>query len=310
MAAGLRVSLDNLNALTFALTRELSTRVSLDVLQRDLPIDLVLDLNQVQDPLAELDLIFTQLTQLEPFGHGHPQPVIALLNFRPSRFNPGLSRDGKHLQFKIGSRKLWFWGEGSQHKDLEAAKGLDIAFVMEPSSWGSDPWQGKVKDVRAAGEWQLTAAAAVTLQIEDQRQSPSVTLTGAVFDGKIPPQPSSHLLLKRWPYLPEELQDLLDTVKPHTLVLASQAEDFSQVNLAIAHLVQAWEAGSRDPHQLAASGLPLRVIQMVLKLDLDSVPIGSAVVKLMQEVQAFQRWLDEAEPGEILKLCKRLMQAG
>ncbi len=318
MAAGLRVSLDQVDALRLALSQELAARVSHAVQDPELSIEIALDCSQIPDPAAELDQVFQQLQQLQPFGHGNPRPVIALLNFRPSRFNPDLSRSGEHLQFKLKSRRLWFWGEGSRHRDLTQMPGIDIAFVMEATnsdrSRRQQPsaWQGKVKDVRLAGERPFQPTPNLDLHVQDYRHTPIHPLAGAVYTGELP-DPADELLLLHWPYLPVDLAQILHHVKPRRVFLVGQRQDFRQVNEWIAQIVQAWQTSDHQPQELIQQigpDLPEIWIHWILaspQVDQADQGIGIAAVELFHEIQAFQQWLDQADIREIAKLCKRLM---
>lgn len=306
MAAGLRVSLDRLETLQLALTEALGSRVSRDVVERALSIEIALDMNQIPEVWRELDRVYEQISLLQPFGHGHPQPVIALLNVQPSRFNPDVSRNGEHLQFKIGPRRLWFWREGSQQRLFSEAQRLDIAFTMEAATRGDQPWQGQVKHVRLGGEWQLQPSPKVDLQIEDWRSRQDRPQRGAIYDGQIP-EPAADLVLLRWPWLPQELQQLLRQVQPQRILLSARSEDLSQAAPWISAVVRLWQGGERDLERLAATGVPRALVERVLISPELSQGIGPALMSILREAQAFQRWLDRAEPKAIRQLCQRLM---
>lgn len=306
MAAGLRVSLDRVDALQLALKEALALRVSSDVVARDVSIEIALDMHQISEIVPELDRVYEQISLLEPFGHGNPAPVIALLNLQPSRFNPDVSRNGQHLQFKIGPRRLWFWREGYQQRSLSEAKLLDIAFVMEGSTWADQPWQGKVKDVRIGGEWQLEPVPKRDLTVEDWRGRETPPKAGAIFTGEIP-EPAEDLLLLRWPWLPQDLQRILQTVRPRRILLGTHASDISTVNRWIVEVVQSWHRGARDLDGLAPADMPRPLLQRVLSSPESTDEIGPAMARLLREVQAFHQWLDTAEPRAILHLCQRLM---
>ncbi len=306
MAAGLRVSLDRVDALQFALTEALGSRVSGDVVARQLAIEIALDMHQIPEVWRELDRVYEQISLLEPFGHGHPQPLIALLNFQPSRFNPDVSRNGQHLQFKIGPRKLWFWREGSQQQSLSEAPLLDIAFTLEAVTRGNQPWQGQVKQVRRGGEWRLQAAPKGDLKIEDWRTQESLPPVGAIYDGQIP-DPAEELALLCWPWLPQELQTLLQTVQPRRILLRAQAQDLTQAQPWIMGVVQLWHQGERDLERLTATGVPRALMERVMGSPQIDPGIGPVLMQILREAQAFQRWLDQADLRAIRQLCLRLM---
>ncbi len=306
MAAGLRVAMTSVDALRAALTRALSERVSLDMMERELPIEIILDLNLTQDPVAELDEIFCQITQLEPFGHGNPRPIIALLHFEP-KGNMTLSRNGQHLSFMVGSHRLWYWRHGSDLSHLNQMPHIDIAFTLETSTLGNQSWQGNVRDVRPSGDWHLHRPPAIALQVQDYRRSDKLPAISTVYDGHIP-EPNRELLLVLWPYLPDEFRDLLQHVQPQTLYLGAKPADFTAIQEGLVHFVNQWDQGIRDLDQLAAGGIPLPLVtKAFVASDLDQ-SVLQQLIDIIQESQAFHRWLDQSSDTEILKLCKRLLQ--
>ncbi|MDX2272304.1 MAG: single-stranded-DNA-specific exonuclease RecJ [Cyanobacteriota bacterium] len=313
MAAGLRVSLAHLPALQAALTQQLASLVKGDIQQRDLPIELFVDAQQVADVSAVLTDMFEQLTLLEPFGQGNPRPLLAVLNLESSHLRPQTSRNGQHLSFSLGSHKLWFWGEGSQLTTWQKPGRLDIAFVLEDSTWqGQGGWQGNVKALRWATADPLPTWASVELQVEDYRQTQPPMATATLYAGQIPVGTSSDLCLREWPFWAEELATLLQTVRPKRLQLAGHAYDFQGIPRWIAQLVRDWQAGIRDPHQLAQGGIPLPILTKwlnepsVLEAEVGD-PAIERLLHLLREAQSFHYWLDRASSHEILKLCKRLL---
>lgn len=305
MAAGFRLKLANLSMVQLALTRELALRSPSHSLDRELKIDIALDLDQFSDPEAELEQIFQQLVKLEPFGHGNPKPMIALLHFRPSRFNPDLSRNGRHLYFKIGSRRLWYWGEANRQQEYRQSKALDIAFQLDPQD-GS--WRGIVKDVRLSGEWRLQPIPKIALTLVDQRQvgsgeefpGISVPETGVVFTythtAQVPDPPIHTVILKDWPWLPDELQFLLQKLRPEKLVLAAHQTEIPPETLAL--ILQS----PLDNLDAISLDLPLS-FRTAFRLDSPSKHLAD----LLAESRAFHEWLDTTDTSSILKLCQRLM---
>ncbi len=310
MAAGLRVELPKIEALCQALQRELARRMSAQPTGRELTIEIVLDLSLGQSISAELDLIFEQLSLLEPFGHGNPRPVIALLNFQPSRYNPDLSRSGDHLYFKLGDRRLWAWGAGLQQQEWARGSALDIAFVMEAGGPGAQPWRGIVKDVRLAGDWRLYPGGGASLEIQDYRGQESLPAVTAVYEGSHLPDPASELMLRQWPWFPQDLGQLLDTVQPQVLVLAASSQDFSRIPAWITQLTQLWHLHAPPtPAQREATDIPAALLAHLLSGETqDQAPVQTWL-QLLRESQSFHAWLDRASPMEILKLCKRLLSS-
>ncbi len=320
MAAGIQVDLSCLAAVQLALRRELAARVGPEQQARALAVEIVIDwevlASQGRDGVAELDNVYRQLQLLQPFGHGNPNPVVALMNFRPSRSNLAASADGRHLKFELrgraGSRTLWFWGAGEELERWQACQRLDLALQLE----AEQPWQGKVLAVRPSGNWKAPTVSATRLQIQDYRQRPlpdSLKEEEVLrYDGQALPLnqnflPSARtaLLLARWPWLPADLAQLLQQVQPQTLLLAASAHRWDRLPQQLARLGELGRRGQWDPHVLAAAtGLPW---QWLAELE-GPEQIPTRLLGRIQESQAFHRWLDEASPTQIAQLCQRLLQ--
>ncbi len=317
MAAGLGVSLENLPALQVALTRELGSRVSSDITEPELVVEVFVDAAQEKvDLVAELDQIFQELQALEPYGHGHPRPVVGIMNLKPHQARIIPSRDGRHLSWELKSRnqvrKIWLWNEGSRLEELVQVgrqSGWDLAFVMEPSSFGKEPWSGKLRDWRLGGEWQPTLLDPVDLTIQDARNQEFIPRPGqAVYEGVIP-APAPELVIKEWPLFPEELGDLLQAVRPTTVILAGKGMNTRAIAERLPVFVQAWEQGVRRLAPLVATGIPSAIVERCLQGANSHPAIGMVLLDLLQECQAFQEWLTSAPSGEIRKLCRRFVRA-
>lgn len=316
MAAGIQVDLSCLAAVQLALRRELAARVSPDHQARTLAVEIVIDwkllASQGRDGVAELDEVYRQVQLLQPFGHGNPNPVVALMNVRCGSVKLGISQNGRHLKFELGSRTLWFWQAGEELERWQKCQALDIALQLEADDRGKQPWQGKVLAVRPSGEWQAPTISAPRLQIQDFRQKPLPdSLKGAIcYDGQeaenlVPPPKGAKLVLARWPWLPADLAQLLQQVQPRTLILAASASPWEQIPARVNWLMQQWQAGQRDPDELAAAtGFPR---QWLAELD-SPEQIPTLLMGRLQESQAFHRWLDEASPTQIAQLCQRLLR--
>ncbi|MGY2880429.1 single-stranded-DNA-specific exonuclease RecJ [Thermostichus sp. OS-CIW-28] len=317
MAAGIQVDLSCLAAVQLALRRELAARVSPDHQARTLAVEIVIDwellASQGRDGVAELDEVYRQVQLLQPFGHGNPNPVVALMNVRCGSVKLGISQNGRHLKFELGSRTLWFWQAGEELERWQKCQALDIALQLEADDRGKQPWQGKVLAVRPSGEWQAPTLSAPPIEIQDFRQKPLPdSLKGAIcYDGQeaenlVPPPKGAKLVLARWPWLPADLAQLLQQAQPQTLILTASGHRWEQIPQQIAQLQALWQAGRRDPEDLAAvTGFPR---QWLAELD-GPEQIPTLLMGRLQESQAFHRWLDEASPTQIAQLCQRLMQS-
>jgi len=317
MAAGLGVSLDNLPALQVALTRELGSRVSTDIAEPELVVEIFVDAAQEKlDLIAELDQIFKELEALEPYGHGHPRPVVGIMNLKPHQAKIIPSQNGRHLSWELKSRtqvrKIWLWNEGSRLEELVQVgrqSGWDLALVMEPSSFGKEPWSGKLRDWRLGGEGQPTHLDPVDLTILDSRNQEFIPRLGqAVYEGVIP-APAAELVIKSWPHYPEELGDLIQAVRPTSVILAGKGMNTQAIAERLPAFVQAWEQGVRRLAPLVATGIPSVIVERCLQGASSQPDIGIVLLELLQECQAFQDWLTSAPQGEIRKLCRRFVRA-
>ena len=314
MAAGIQVDLSCLAAVQLALRRELAARVGPDRQARALAVEIVIDwerlASQGRDGVAELDEVYRQLQLLQPFGHGNPNPVVALMNVRRGSVRLRASQNGRHLKFELGSRALWFWEAGEELERWQACQALDIALQLE----AEQPGQGKVLAVRPSGDWQAPTVSAPSLRIQDYRQRPLPDSLQEVFryDGQaLPleqdflPSAKTALLLARWPWLPANLAQLLQQVQPQTLILAASGHHWKRLPHQIARLQELGRTGQWDPHVLAATtGLPW---QWLAELE-GPEQIPTRLLGRIQESQAFHRWLDEASPTQIAQLCQRLLR--
>ncbi|MFS8868697.1 single-stranded-DNA-specific exonuclease RecJ [Synechococcus sp. H65.1] len=323
MAVGIQVDLACLAAVQLALRRELAAQVSPVQQARVLAVEILLDWDRLaaqgRDGVAELDEVYRQLQLLQPFGHGNPNPVVALMNFRPSRSTLRVSRDGRHLRFqlqgKAGSRTLWFWEAGEELERWQKCPAVDIALCLEAEERGRQPWWGRVLAVRPAGEWQAPTVSAPRLQVEDYRQCPlpDALEKALYYDGQplplrqqVLPSAKTALVLARWPWLPQDLAQLLQQVQPQTLVLAASAHPWEHLPQQLAQLRELSQAEPWDPAALAAAtGLP----QQWLAALKGPEQIPTQLLSWIRESQAFHRWLDEASPAQIAQLCQRLLQA-
>lgn len=334
MAAGLRVSLDNLGALQAALTQELGSRLASGDVTRTLVIEIALDPNllESQTPEEAVTEIFEQLQPLEPFGHGHPRPVIALLNL-PNHRNQarqttlGLSRNGEHLALQVGSRRLWGWGQGDRLSELDRHDHLDVAFVVEPTDFQNQIWRGVIKDIRPAGSQTLTPVTGIPFQIKDQRQyapdhaassqPESPDPQAVIFDGSGLHWPRAKILhLQAWPSTPSSLQTLLHQVQPCQLILMPQlvpiqipVSDWIPALVTLKQITleqQTWQASA-----ILSLGIPLDLAQALIRATpphskgSESVPIW---LTLLQEARAFQSWIQAAALSDLESLCKRLLR--
>lgn len=256
----------NLPALRVALSRELAQHTPTP--SQELTISQVVDSSLVLDVAKECDRVYEELAPLEPFGPGHPRPYIALLNCTP---NYQISRDGRHLDCKIGGRTLRLRNQADRREELEAHPALDIVFEMEYWVQGKVVWWGRIHDLRPSRQ-KRSLTKPFELTFLDWRK----VETEAVPD----------LVIRDWPLIPDALATLLRLKKPRTLALARCS----------------WEWAIFE-HQILAATPESEMLSAFF-----STPPSRLDRKtFLREARAFHQWLNDASAQAILALCQRLM---
>jgi single-stranded-DNA-specific exonuclease len=251
---------ENLPALRVALSRELTQANP----AQELTISKVVDSSLVLDIAGECDRIYDELAPLEPFGSGRPRPFIAVLNCIP---NLQISRDGRHLDCKIGGRTLRLRNQADRREELESYAALDIVFEMEHWVQGKVLWWGRIHDLRPSRQ-KRSLTKSFELTFLDWR--------------KVQTEEIPDLVICDWPLLPTALAALLRHKKPRTVALAPCSQDWASV-----------ENAAPESEMLAAF--------------FSTPPSPSTLKTFLREAHAFRRWLNEASAQEILQLCQRLM---
>ena len=89
------------------------------------------------------------LSRLEPFGEGNPEPVFGLQNVAFADVRP-MGADGRHVSFTFANRSIpravW-WNHGCDAEELRAhaAARFDLLFTLQSSDYGLD---GPVPELR------------------------------------------------------------------------------------------------------------------------------------------------------------------
>lgn len=119
---------------------------------KDLSPTLIIDLEL---DLEDLTLAFyKELSCLEPFGEGNPQPVFATKNVKAVEVRT-VGNGNKHLKLRLTSpvSRLTFdvigFGMGSFYAQLSPDEPIDIAYNLTPDEWnGNKRLQLKLKDIK------------------------------------------------------------------------------------------------------------------------------------------------------------------
>jgi single-stranded-DNA-specific exonuclease len=257
---------ENLPALRVALSRELAQHTPTP--SHGLTISKVVDNSLVLDIAGECDRVYDELAPLEPFGPGHPRPFIAVLNCAP---NLQISRDGRHLDCKIGGRTLRLRNQADRREELESYAALDIVFEMEHWVQGKVLWWGRIHDLRPSHH-KRSLTKSFELTFLDWR--------------KVETEAAPDLVIRDWPLIPDALATLLRHKKPHTVALAPCAQDWETLENQLL---------TASPHS------------EMLAAFFTTPPSPATLKTFLREARAFRRWLHEASAEEISQLCQRLM---
>lgn len=323
MAAGLQVNVKQLAAAQAALTRELGSRLTRGDGTRALGLEIALDPQFYPHLEQALEEIFHQLQILEPFGHGNPRPLIALINLpniqsRQKGDPPdtlSTSRTGEHLSVNIGSHRLWWWREGERLRDLNHHEALDVAFVLEPTDYQGQVWRGVVKHIKPAGSESLGIPGNNTLKVIDAREQPSLASNqdgDPCFTGSLDPfflAPQLHL--QAWPSTSQVLREILQQVRPQTVILD---QGLCPQGIPVQHNLLAtlklWKQHQLDPESLAKGGIPVDLCPLILNhaaISREDTQRIQGWLSIFQEAEAFQTWVKDASLADIEKLLRRLL---
>ena len=155
-AAGLSVANEHLEALNERLLTLATARLSAEQLRPTLALDLEVSVAALTHATVDL------LTQLEPCGHGNPEPLLLLRGVAPRW--PKASHDGKHLFCTIptgdrrGVRAVAF-GQGERLAELRGAgrAGVDLAGTLRREWWQDEErLEFHVRDFRPAASRQMS----------------------------------------------------------------------------------------------------------------------------------------------------------
>ncbi len=133
MAAGMRLSVDNINAFREKLTGIAKAQLSADALRPSLRIEAEIEVDDVSEALAK------ELGRLAPFGRSNSRPILVLrgLTLLTARA-VGKTSDHLQLQFDSGTPKPLkgiAFGCGKLASDLSPGTALDVAAEVTLNEW-------------------------------------------------------------------------------------------------------------------------------------------------------------------------------
>jgi len=144
MAAGLSLEMSRFDEFVAAFKRIADLMVGDVAFQRTLPVDVVLEIQDLTQALAD------EISAMEPFGMGNPEPTLAMSGVTVCAARKvGREADHLKLQFESGGRTvdgIWF-NAGSC--GLEEGAVVDVAFHLTRDSMTGGP-SLKIRDIRPA----------------------------------------------------------------------------------------------------------------------------------------------------------------
>lgn len=151
-AAGVTLACERVPEFRARFNEYAAARLQPEDFQRELRIDAVLD-------LAELDdRAIAELFALAPFGHHNPPPLLAALDVEVAG-PPSLWKE-KHLRVMLRQNRrslvVKAWNFAGRAAELPPGARVDIAFSLEEDAYalsrGLPGWSAVLKDVRVAGQ--------------------------------------------------------------------------------------------------------------------------------------------------------------
>lgn len=149
-AAGVTLAVERVEEFRCRLNSYAGSRLSAEDLRRELRIDGVLELPEIDDRSV------AEVFGLAPFGHGNPAPLFAVLNVEVA--GPPAAWKEKHLRVMLRqagrSLVLKAWNFAGRAAELPAGARVDAVFSLEEdpysASRGYPGWAAVLRDVRVA----------------------------------------------------------------------------------------------------------------------------------------------------------------
>jgi len=150
MAAGLNISLENLENFRYAFVQLANQWLSSEDLVNILDIEGEMDLNVINGRFIDF------LKKLAPFGPGNMRPQFVSRNIQISG-SPRLVGKGEHLKFTAKQDKTSFdtigFNLSRYYERLIRGEAVDIAYLVEENEWhGQKSIQLNLRDIKPSGE--------------------------------------------------------------------------------------------------------------------------------------------------------------
>ena len=145
MAAGFSVHTKKLEEFFKALSLKAEKIVTDEILERYITIDLLLPLRLISKKL------YQEISKLEPFGMGNPEPVFATEDVLVSEIRK-IGRDSNHLKMKLENGGKTFDAVGfglANMYDIDHGDQISIAYTIDENEWqGKKSLQLKIRDIK------------------------------------------------------------------------------------------------------------------------------------------------------------------
>lgn len=146
MAAGFSIETTRIQEFRSKINEIGKVKLTDDILERKLKIDLVLDFNNINDDLVK------ELKKFEPTGYSNFPPVFMSNKVKVVAIKP-VGADGKHLKLKLSQNKFIFdaiYFSGVKNSSTLISNSLvSVVYTIETNTWnGYSQLQLKIKDVQ------------------------------------------------------------------------------------------------------------------------------------------------------------------
>jgi single-stranded-DNA-specific exonuclease len=140
MAAGFSIETSNITKFKLQILKYAEKMITDEMLEKKLKIDMALDLKQIN-----MDL-YNQISRLEPYGNGNPEPVFCASGIVDSVRTVGA--DGKHLKLVIDGFGAIAFNQGALFLKIRTGDKISFAYSLALDTYnGANKLQLKIKDI-------------------------------------------------------------------------------------------------------------------------------------------------------------------
>ena len=145
MAAGFSIETTKINAFKLKINEISKEKLTDEILERKLKIDLNLNFKNINDDLVK------ELQKFEPTGYGNFSPIFKSSKVKVVTVKP-VGTDGKHIKLKLLQDEVTFdaiyFGGSVNSSKLTSGSLISVAYAIGTNTWnGCSQIQLKVKDL-------------------------------------------------------------------------------------------------------------------------------------------------------------------